>query len=503
MKRILCILLALLFLLTGCTQEQAAKEASARQPVKLRYYTVGQPDPDLSQVNQALNDLLLERYGFTVDYQKIDWNGYIETVNGILHTNQDFDVIFTSDSLYVKHASRGAFMNLNDFLYTPSGKTLYDTVDPFLWKGVAIHDQIYGVPTNKELAPTEQFLFSKELVEKYQLNVEDYTTMESLEPVLRMITRKEPDTIPLFFTSDRVNVAALIGYEYVVGVEIPLVVRSGDPSCQVCNLYDTPEMKQFLKTMRRYYNAGLVNADATVRTAISRFDSEQVFCRIGTGGPESAESFSLKFGYPIVTQSVGTPWINNTAAQGGVMSINAHTPHPKEAIAFLNAVNLDPDVRNLLNYGIEGVHYRLTEQDQVEVLSDGYRGVPYTQGNWFILKTMVGEKPDKWQCYRTYNQQVKPSKLLGFQPDLEKCGTEWNQVEKIYRRFDNALLTGSVDPEVYCPMVLRELKEAGVETLRESLQAQIDAWLEEQMAPTTESQEITESCKGEENGCSD
>ncbi len=37
--------------------------------------------------------------------------------------------------------------------------------------------------------------------------------------------------------------------------------------------------------------------------------------------------------------------------------------------------------RNLLNYGIEGVQLYLTEEDQVQIISSAYRGVPYTQGN--------------------------------------------------------------------------------------------------------------------------
>lgn len=46
----------------------------------------------------------------------------------------------------------------------------------------------------------------------------------------------------------------------------------------------------------------------------------------------------------------------------------------------------------------------------------------------------------------------------------------------VYRTYDNALATGSVDPEVFLPRLLRELEEAGIDGLIAAIQAQADAW---------------------------
>ena len=474
MKRLLS-LLVLLVLLTGCGPVRESADSGREDLVRLRYYTIGRADPDLALVNDALNELLAQRYGFTVDYQKIDWNDYESTTNGILNTDQNFDILFTWDTNYVRHAGNGAFLELGEYL-SGEGSRLYDAVDPRLWHGVRLDGGIYGVPTNKELAPVVQFLFSSYLVEKYSIDIDAYPTIESLEPLLEWIAQQEPDVIPLMFTSERVNLSDLLGFEYVAGADLPLVVRSGDPGCRVENIYETQEMIDLQNTLRRFYQKGLINADATVRTAISRFRSEQVFCRIATGGPESEASFSVDFGYPIVCRFAGTPWITNTSTRGGIMAVNAHTEHPREALAFLSAVNLDPDVRNLLNYGVEGVHYTLNADDQVEVISDRYRGVPYTQGNWYILKTMAGEDPDKWQRYREYNREAQPSVLLGFQPDLSTVQDLCREVSGIYGRFDNALLTGSVDPEIYRAKALEQMEKAGIDDLITLVQSQVDLW---------------------------
>ena len=166
------------------------------------------------------------------------------------------------------------------------------------------------------------------------------------------------------------------------------------------------------------------------------------------------------------------------------MAVNANTKYPREALTFLKAVNLDPEVRNLLNYGVEGVHYRLSEEDQVEVISDGYRGVPYTQGNWYILKTMVGEDPDKWEHYREYNRNAEVSSLLGFEADFTGLESEREKVSRVYNRYDNALLTGSVNPVIYRSLALNAMREANINMLRWNLQNQVDEWLGKQPAQT-------------------
>ena len=475
MKRILCLLLTALFL-CGCSSSPEPSEKAEEPQVVLKYYTIGREDPDLELVSQQLSDLLFKRYGFGIDYQRIDFNTYKETINAVINTDQKFDVLFTWDNHYYRNASQGIFLDLTPYL-SHQGFSLQNAVDERFWKGVQVKGRVYGVPTNKELAPVAQFLFSRDLVEKYRMHPEKCHTIEDLEPLLALIQRNEPKVAPMVFTSERVNLAELIGYEYAAGENLPFVIKRGDPACHVVNLYETEEMENLQATLRRYYEKGYINKDATIRTAISRFSEEQVFCRIGSGGPDSAESFSVDFGYPIVSVPVSTPWVTNTSARGGVMAVNAKTAHPEEALTFLTAVNLDPEVRNLLNFGVEGVHYELTDQNQVRVLSEGYRGVPYTQGNWFILKTMEGENPQKWQRYQQYNEQAKSSYLLGFEPDLSGFQQEKNQVSQAYLRYDNALLTGSVDPEIYRERALRQMHLAGAETIQNELQRQINFWL--------------------------
>ena len=48
--------------------------------------------------------------------------------------------------------------------------------------------------------------------------------------------------------------------------------------------------------------------------------------------------------------------MTNISARGALTAVNAQTKHPEKAVEFLNLVNTDEYLRNLLNYGIEGEH---------------------------------------------------------------------------------------------------------------------------------------------------
>ena len=174
------------------------------------------------------------------------------------------------------------------------------------------------------------------------------------------------------------------------------------------------------------------------------------------------------------------------------MAVNADSKHPVEAIKFLNLLNTDPEVRNLFNFGIEGVHYTLDDNGQVVPIpptdgsgnpipdaQPGYVAVQYTQGNWFILKTMGGQFPDpldKWDQFRASNKEAVYSGTLGFTPDLTAMPLQLKNIQMVWEKYFSGLMTGSVDVDSVLPKFISELRQAGIDEVRDEVQRQLDAW---------------------------
>lgn len=484
-KLILCLWLAALGLMACACGSSAPSTASQTReaPVHLNYLTIGTPDEDLALVNEKLNELLREKINVTVDYVKVDWGEYESHLAALIDSGKPFDVAFATN--YTLNARKGAFLPLNELLRT-IGRETYQVVHPTFWEGVAIDGVIYGVPTNKELAVLDQWMYPKELIDKYEIDISQYRTLESLAPLFEMISEREPEYLVMELDRDSHNFFSLYGYEYVVEKTLPLVLRSLDEELVIYSAFELEECRDFLRILREYYLAGYINQDAALYRGSSLSYGKKVFLRIASGGPYPESAWSQLRGYDVVAMPVTDAVVTTEATRAGVMSVSATTKHPEACMAFLNCINTDAQVRNLLNYGIEGVHYTLSSEGQVISESPRrYTGVQYTQGNWFILHTQggaVAEPLDKWEQYEAYNESAKNSQALGFTPDLAAYSQQVKDIAAVWETYYPSLMTGSVDVDVYLPMFVRELNEAGLAEVREGLQTQLEAWVEKAKA---------------------
>lgn len=458
--------------------------------VNLIYYTIGDSDKDLKLVTDKINEIMAKKIGVTITYIKVGWQEYNDRLNTLVSAGTPFDVAFVPN--YATDVQRSAWLRLDDYL-TTVGKNMYDVIDPIFWQGMRMEDGgIYGVPTNKELAVRLHWMYPDSLVKKYDIDITKYNTLASLEPLLSMIKEKEPSYLTMELDKESQNFFALDGYEYFMDKTLPLMVRSLDPRAPVVKIFETKEARQVLDTLRHYYVNGYINEDAAVRKSQNLKKGELTFWKVAEGGPLSANSWSTDRGYKVVAYPVTSALITTESVRGGVMAVSAQTKYPVESVKFLNLLNTDPEIRNLFNYGIEGVHYTLDNNGQVvpkppedkssELTPDApasYRGVQYTQGNWFILKTMGGEFPDplnKWEQFRASNAEDIKSSVLGFTPDLSRVQNQLQNIKMVWTKYYPSLMTGSVDVDTELPKFNRELSQAGIDEVQAEVQKQLDSW---------------------------
>ena len=73
--------------------------------------------------------------------------------------------------------------------------------------------------------------------------------------------------------------------------------------------------------------------------------------------------------------------------------------------------------------------------------------------------------------------QVSP--YIGFVPDENAYANEATACKNVLDQYSNALWSGQLDPSVAYDQMISELDAAGIETIREELQKQLDAWVAE------------------------
>lgn len=468
----------------GCGKRAAETEARG-ETVHLVWYQIGTVQKDGKIVEKQVNDYISEKIGVTVEIIPVNWNDYNAKMRSVISTGASWDMAFASSwaNDYLEIAQKGTLLELDELLKV-YGKDLLSDIDSRFWTAATINGKIYGVPSQKEISNMPMWVFTKEYVDKYQIPYEDLHTLEDLEPWLSLIKEKEPDVVPLYLISE------FTAPTYMDKITDPVGIEYGDGTLTVKNVFETSRMMETLNTMHRYYKAGYINSDA----AVARDDRNvKRFVTKGDGQPFAESTWSMTLGYDVVASPIMENQVTNASARGALTVISKDCENPQKAVAFLNLVNTDMYLRNLLNYGIEDVHYRkvpVTEEElkaasgkryiygyKVHVLEDSGYSVPYyVQGGLYNTWVLDTDPVDKWDTFVTYNENSQEAPTFGFDFDGSSVSGQLFNFRIILDEYGPALYTGSVDPEVYVPMLNRKLYEYGMQDVIDEMQRQIDSW---------------------------
>ncbi|MCH1642834.1 ABC transporter substrate-binding protein [Paenibacillus timonensis] len=482
---VLATLMALVLVLSACGGNKNAESNSgnsgaaagnSEEPVNLIWYTIGTPQKDVDRVMEEVSKYTKEKINATITMKMIDWGDYTQKMQVNVASGEPMDIIFTSAGGfdYVQNARKGAFMELDDLL-EKYGQDLKNTIDPAFLEGSKVDGHNYGIPANKELPQQEVWRFNKSLADKYNMDITSIRSLDSIEPLLKTIKENEPGVTP--FAMDK-NYVPYVPYDYIIQ-NLPMAVKLDTTDYKIVNILETPEMKAALDLMHKYYQAGYVAPEAaTTGSTSDLMTSGQWFMDRAQTQPLADNLWSASYGYPVVSTPASDAIITNTSVQGSIMAISANSEHPEKAMEFLNLLNTDPVLRNMVDSGIEGVHYKKIDDTHYENLAESknYDMPSYSLGNNMLLYLNPNDPDDKWEQFKKFNAEGVNSPILSFNFDSTKVATEMAAVQNVKEQFWSSLMTGTVDPAEYLPKAIEKFKEAGLDKVIAEAQAQLDAW---------------------------
>lgn len=481
---VLTTLLALTLVVSACgggktnnvTDGAANGGKTSEKTTELIWYTIGVPQKDLSRVTAEINKYTKEKINTTVDIKMIDFGDYSQKMQVMAASGDPMDIVFTSSWAfdYVQNARKGAFMQIDDLL-EKQGKGIKETLDPAFLEGSKVDGHNYGVPANKELPAQEVWRFNDELVKKHNLDISSVKSLESLEPLLKTIKENEPGIVPLAITKD---FTPLLPFDYVIE-KLPMVVNLDTKDYKVVNILETPELKSALDTMHKYYKAGYISPEAaTTTSAEDLYKSGKWFTDRAATQPLAENSWSASYGYPVTSTPAGDAVTFNWSVMGSMQAISANSDHPEKAMEFLNLLNTDPVLRNMVDSGIEGVHYEKVSENVMKNLpeSKNYDMPTFSLGNMLITYLNENDPENKWELFKEFNASAKNAPLLGFNFDATKVSKEIAAIQNVRAEYWPSLMTGTVDPATYLSRANEKFKAAGLDAVMAEVQAQLDAW---------------------------
>lgn len=136
------------------------------------------------------------------------------------------------------------------------------------------------------------------------------------------------------------------------------------------------------------------------------------------------------------------PEASSQEMYGNMFAVSAYTASPSRCMEILTYLNTNTEIRDLLQYGIEGVHYTRTSTNETDKYGQSvtksvvdiednmgknvYRMTLERTGNCFVATPTVEQGYDAWVYAKLQNQSSLVNPLLGFDINKIMSGLAYN-----------------------------------------------------------------------------
>ena len=447
---------------------------------------------NLTNITNAMNKQL-KMDNITLEWQLYGPADYNTKCNLALQSGAQLDLFLPLD--FPGAVAKKQTYAMDDLIdkYAKEGKELlYKDFGTDAFKATTMNGHIYGMPVNKGMAIPYNFIYDATLLKETGFKADDIKSLDDLPKIFDAVKAKHPNIVsfaPLNVNPSDTMVMGLLKYQNKID---NLTDRTGagvvvGDNNKVVDLYETDIFKNCVNMMRTWYNKGYLSKDAATTTtnATDMFKAGRAFSTIGGySGNQVGTLFTSMTGKPMGAKRMTTAYFDTQATQLA-WAISSTSKHPEAAMKVLNETLTNKDLLNTMLYGIEGEDYVKVDKDHVKY-PDGKTpaSVPYTAqlcsgvlGSESLQYLLEGTDASDRDLKIKENKETPRSPYLGFSFDQSNVKTEISAITNVQNQYYPGLVTGSVDPTTTLPKFIKALKDAGMGTVIQEKQTQLNQWL--------------------------
>ena len=438
----------------------------------------------VDHVVAELNKLTLRDLNMTLKLEILDFSQFGQNVPLALAGREKIDLVVLPFGHVIQMAAAGYLSDMNPLLETYGSHIVGTYTSEALARVCTLGGSLFGVPVHKENCNQMVIVFPTAVLERNGIDPSEITDVATMNAAFEKIAANEPGKWVTTTGKGYGGMFNLHDFSIAGGNYGPCLMNM-DQSAKVENYYASQEYADYVRIVREWNQKGWINPAAAT--------DDQYFMTLFAG---QALSFVFNYNHPLskpeLTQMLGQdvtliPLSDQYATTESSAAWNYTIPigstHPEKAMMMLDYLMTQKDAANLLNWGVEGEDYVV--KDNVLDFPEGkdITTVPYHFGqgwilpNQFVCTPWINEGADIYDRVIEYNRAAKESLALGFVLNTDKILTELAAVSNVNAEYVNALNTGAVDPEEYLPMFLQAQEDAGMQTLIDEIQSQLDAFL--------------------------
>ena len=435
----------------------------------------GDTPQDLKLIQEKATEITLEKLNMKLEFKPVSVTAMPNTYSLVVSSGEKLDLMSLCPTVNsVQYAHDNMIIPLDD-LIAQYGSDIVSGLGDVMKAGL-ISGKQYLIPTKGTITQGSGFIMLDSIVKKYNIDITKIKTLDDLDPIFEKVSAGEPD-MTMFFPF---GVSAyLLDFEGLgAGLE-----NNGVNNSTYTAVFETEKYKQVLKKMREWYQKGYISKDfATVQSNSDQLmDAGKLFCGLG-----STSDLQLSMGRTIPKDEVTLIEPVNKGSGGGAYSwaIPVTAKNPEKSIQFMNLVFENQDLANLLQYGIEGVHYTKNSDGTVDTtINEGFKTNSNIWGNpdnYYVKANDLigtGGTLEKYNAAKEeWNKRVKTSEAYGFVADTSEIRNDIASLSTVQDQYLKLLEGGALDPDKYLPVMNEKMREAGLQKIIDYSQKQLDDW---------------------------
>jgi len=466
------------------SNEAGGQNSGPIEELTVAFPVVSADQQGLKQVEEAINKITEAKIQAHVTFVPVNAGEWLQRTNLMFSSNEKLDLTYVNGGMYSNMVAKGMLAPLDD-LIGKYGGGITDSMDVKYLQATRIGGKMYSVPSNRDMAGSYGLVMRKDLVDKYQIDLNAIKSLEDVADVLQTVKANEPTVVPL--VPGAAGQSFRDGYNFFDALGDSMgVLPNYDNGLKVANLFELPEYQDFVKKIRDWYTKGYILSDAATNkvTTFELIRSGKAFSYLAVQKPGFAAQESKAAGTELVAVELLPPYTTTTHVTGAMWGIPVQSKLKEKAVQFLDLMYKDKDIVNLFSWGVEGTHYVKAEgSDNIikypegkDAGSVGYNSLAWMFGDQFKAYVLEKNDPDIWKKTIEFNQMAKPSKALGFLFDSSAVKSEYAAVSNVITQYKLPLETGSVDFKELLPEFVAKLKAAGIDKIIAEKQKQLDEW---------------------------
>lgn len=479
-------------------------------------------------VQDALNEYMIPNYHIEVTFLPLEYAQYQQTIQLMISGGDKLDVM----PIYYTYASSWIGMNgvvdMNPYMDTAEGKQIIEALgeeNAFVGQTGGV---LFGFPANKEsvelggLCMRADICDELGITDKYGLTKDgdEYTgkvySWDVATDIFQQVKDAHPDMIPLYLQGTATNTMRRLAFFDELADQFGVLDWEADHnSTTVVNEFETDAYKKAVTRLAEWYDSGYIYKDSATDTqgSATMMKAGNTFSYLSAIKPgflaeadaaNGTDCYAMYFGNEV---EGGYSTTNVSFFDTGIAS---NSDDPEMAFKFISALYSDPTVMNLWQYGIEGTHYQLLDDGTIyypEGIDDTsykyHQNSGWCMGNQFISYVWNNgtKDADYWNKLQHHNDWAQYSPAFGFMWDATNYQTQLTALQNALSTYRPALETGSIGGAGNVESVLKQLNDAlyaaGLQTVIDAKQEQLDAWLAENGSTKTPQTNLDTIASGE------